>query len=134
MPDRKVELRGPADEAFVRLVRGATLSVANQIGFTVDTCDELRVAADEACNVLIANGADELVVALDHGPALLTLTFLPSRSDGAGDGDGDSGRGVDVVLDSVAELVLATMVDEVTVEGGTIVLHKTIPLIDPSHA
>ena len=119
MPGRTVELRGPADDAFVRLIRGATLSVASQAGFAVDPCDELRVAADEACNLLISSGAGDLVVVWDHDPPLLTITFSASDS-------------VMVSLDPVAELVLTTMADHLLVEeGGRIVIQKKTPFIDP---
>ena len=112
MESRKVELRGPADQGFIRLVRTATLSVASQAGFAVDPCDELRIAADEACNVLVGAGATSLVVVFEDSPTQLIVTIC-------------SNDGVTISLDATSELVLTTMVDNLIVQGdGTIVLQK----------
>lgn len=114
MESRTVELRGPADQGFIRLVRTAMLSVASQAGFAVDPCDELRIAADEACNVLVGGGATDLVVRFEDATPQLTITIC-------------SNDGVAIALDATSELVLSTMVDHLTVQDdGTIVLQKTL--------
>lgn len=109
---RRVELRGPADQAFVRLARTATLSVASQAGLAVDPCDELRIAVDESCNTLIGYGADELHIDFIEEESTLQVCIR-------------SNLGEVPELQPTAQLVLATMVDELqTDQPGTIVLHK----------
>lgn len=121
MATRTVEVRGPADQAFVRLVRTATLSAASQAGFAVDPCDEWRIAADEACNALIRGGAIDLRVVFEDDSPLLTLTICGND-------------GTCVALDATTELVLTTMVDHLAVsDGRTIVLQKTV-VSPPNHA
>ena len=112
--DRRVELSGPADHAFVRLARTVTVSIASQAGFGVDPCDELRIAVDESCNILIHAGAEDLSMEfVDDGEDLVVdiRSSLNERPH----------------LVPTAQLVLATMVDELDVaHGGRIVLHKRI--------
>src|SRR4051794_40380920 len=50
---RTGEIHGPADEPFVHLARTAAMSFASQAGLRIDPCDELRIAVDEACKMLI---------------------------------------------------------------------------------
>jgi hypothetical protein len=111
---RRVELRGPADHAFVRLARTVTVSVASQCGFPVDPCDELRIAVDESCNILIHGGAEDLSIDfVDDGSGLVVDVSSP----------------LDEVpqLVPTAQLVLTTMVDELHVDRpGRIVLHKRL--------
>jgi serine/threonine-protein kinase RsbW len=61
----EVELRLPADATFVSLVRAVTTAVGARCDLTLDQIDDLHLAVDEACALL-----------LPHAPAGSTLTAL----------------------------------------------------------
>jgi serine/threonine-protein kinase RsbW len=49
----RVELRIPADSAYVSVLRTATAGLAARLDFTLDDIDDLRMAVDEACGLLL---------------------------------------------------------------------------------
>ena len=84
-----VELRLPAESAYLSVLRTATAGLAARLDFTLDEIEDLRIAVDEACGLLLDHqthpGAELLAAftlhpnALDvlvHGPVLT----LPRRS------------------------------------------------------
>ncbi len=48
-----VELEVPADAAYVAVVRTATAGLAARLDLTLDRIEDLRIAIDEACTLLI---------------------------------------------------------------------------------
>jgi serine/threonine-protein kinase RsbW len=48
-----VELRLPADAAYLGVVRTATAGLAARLDFTLDEIEDLRIAVDEACAILL---------------------------------------------------------------------------------
>ena len=48
-----VELRLPADAAYLGVVRTATAGLAARLDFTIDEIEDLRIAVDEACAILL---------------------------------------------------------------------------------
>src|SRR3954468_13951653 len=50
-----VELQVPADAAYVAVVRTATAGLAARLDLTLDRIEDLRIAIDEACTLLIRN-------------------------------------------------------------------------------
>lgn len=48
-----VELRVPADPAYLAVVRTATAGLAARIDLTLDDIEDLRIAVDEACALLL---------------------------------------------------------------------------------
>jgi serine/threonine-protein kinase RsbW len=48
-----VELCLPADGAFVAILRTATAGLAARIDFTLDDIEDLRIAVDEACAMVL---------------------------------------------------------------------------------
>jgi len=48
-----VELRIPADGAFLSVLRTATAGLAARLDFTLDDIEDLRIAVDEACAVVL---------------------------------------------------------------------------------
>lgn len=86
-----VELRIPADSAFLAVLRTATAGLAARIDFTLDDIEDLRIAVDEACAMLLpqARAATDLRCAYWLGPATITVTITadgkdpePPRQDG----------------------------------------------------
>ncbi|MCW2585032.1 MAG: putative anti-sigma regulatory factor, serine/threonine protein kinase [Frankiales bacterium] len=56
-----VVLRLPALGAYLSVLRTATASLASRLDFTIDDIEDLRIAVDEACAMLLAQavaGAD----------------------------------------------------------------------------
>jgi serine/threonine-protein kinase RsbW len=52
-----VDLRVPADPAYLAVVRTATAGLATRLNFTLDEIEDLRIAVDEACSLLLAGRA-----------------------------------------------------------------------------
>ncbi len=56
-----VTLRMPAAGAYLSVLRTATASLASRLDFTIDDIEDLRIAVDEACAMLLVQavpGAD----------------------------------------------------------------------------
>jgi serine/threonine-protein kinase RsbW len=56
-----VVLRLPAQGAYLSVLRTATASLASRLDFTIDDIEDLRIAVDEACAMLLSQavaGAD----------------------------------------------------------------------------
>lgn len=49
-----VELRLPADGGYVAVLRTATAGLAARLDFALDEVEDLRIAVDEACALLLA--------------------------------------------------------------------------------
>jgi len=58
MQSSDVVLTVPAQTSFVSLVRTAASAVCAQADFTVDALDDLKLAVDEACALVIADAPD----------------------------------------------------------------------------
>jgi serine/threonine-protein kinase RsbW len=48
-----VELRLPPDSAYLSVLRTATAGLAARLDFTLDAIEDLRIAVDEACALLL---------------------------------------------------------------------------------
>ncbi|HZG95250.1 MAG TPA: anti-sigma regulatory factor [Mycobacteriales bacterium] len=48
-----VSLRLPADGAYLSVLRTATAGLASRLDFTLDDIEDLRIAVDEACAMLL---------------------------------------------------------------------------------
>jgi serine/threonine-protein kinase RsbW len=48
-----VELRIPADSAYLAVLRTATAGLAARLDFTLDDIEDLRIAVDEACAMVL---------------------------------------------------------------------------------
>src|SRR5690242_3355268 len=84
-----VDLRVPADPAYLAVVRTATAGLAARLNLTLDEIEDLRIAVDEACGLLLDHqphpGADLLAAFTLHPNALDVLVHgpvvtLPRRS------------------------------------------------------
>jgi serine/threonine-protein kinase RsbW len=108
----RVELRLPPDSAYLAVLRTAAAGLAARLDFTLDEIEDLRIAVDEACALLLpriaADGdltclftidADTLAVEVsarttDAEPprrdsfAWTVLSALAGEVDAAADGDG----------------------------------------------
>jgi len=83
-----VELRVPADPAYLTVVRTASAGLAARLDLTLDEIEDLRIAVDEACTLLLGPGPsdDELVATFRLGEGSLEVEVrgpapeLPERS------------------------------------------------------
>lgn len=107
MTDDIVELTVPADGAYLSVLRTATAGLAARLHFTLDEIEDLRIAVDEACALLLPPGAPqnrELTCRFDVGPDNLAVAISTPTS----------GRLPDT--QTFAWRVLAALVTDVCVE------------------
>ena len=71
-----VEIRLPADPAYLSVLRTATAGLAARLDFTLDEIEDLRIAVDEACAMLLplANDGARLTCRFELLPATLQVT------------------------------------------------------------
>jgi len=78
-----VELRLPADGAYLSVLRTATAGLAARLDFTLDEIEDLRIAVDEACALLLPDAEPgssmTCVFALTDHTLAVTVT-VPSRT------------------------------------------------------
>jgi hypothetical protein len=54
-----VELRVPADTAYVAVLRTTTAGLAARLDFTLDDIEDLRIAVGEACAMVLEQARDD---------------------------------------------------------------------------
>ena len=80
----QVELRFPATSAFVAILRGVTAGVAARCDLTVDEIEDLRIAVDEACALLLPHATDEAAFTARFRLAEHQVDFIASVPTAAG--------------------------------------------------
>ncbi|MBA3490101.1 MAG: anti-sigma regulatory factor [Longispora sp.] len=74
-----VELTVPADGAYLSVLRTATAGLAARLHFTLNEIEDLRIAVDEACALLLSVGkipqGTELTCRFDVGPESLAIAI-----------------------------------------------------------
>ena len=78
-----VELRVPASSAYLAVLRTAAAGLAARLDFTLDDIEDLRIAVDEACALLLplVEGDGQLTCRFDLAPDLLQVAVsVPSAS------------------------------------------------------
>jgi serine/threonine-protein kinase RsbW len=100
-------LRIPADSAYLAVLRTATAGLAARLDFTLDDIEDLRIAVDEACAMVLpqARPASDLTCTFDLGISRLTVAVSAEC---------DSPRPPN--RDGFAWTVLAALTNEVTAE------------------
>ncbi|MDQ1629827.1 MAG: serine/threonine-protein kinase RsbW [Actinomycetota bacterium] len=76
-----VEIRLPADSAYLSVLRTATAGLAARLDFTLDEIEDLRIAVDEACAMLLPNAVEtaQLTCRFELSTETLTVTVtLPT--------------------------------------------------------
>src|SRR6186713_1091497 len=82
-PDRRadVELRLPADSAYVSVLRTTTAGLAARLDFPIDDIEDLRIAVGEACALVLpeARPGSDLTCSFFLGSSRLTVrvTVVP---------------------------------------------------------
>src|SRR5215467_10384702 len=75
-----IEFRIPPDPAYVRVARLAAGDMGGRVGFSIDELDDVRLAVDELCAVLIGAGGHVLELRLQ---ALDRTLFIEGCTPGA---------------------------------------------------
>lgn len=103
----EVRLAVPATPEFLRLARVTASGIASRLGFTYDEVEDLRLAIDELCFVLIGSRGRQGTVDIRYsiGPEALEV-------EGAGSFDDDE---TDPMLAAFSRQILAALVDEYSV-------------------
>lgn len=103
-----VELRLPADGAYVSVLRTTTAGLAARLDFTIDDIEDLRIAVGEACAMVLPEA--------DPGSSLETRFFLAPTELTVSVGVAASGA-VTPDYDSFAWQVLTTLASIATVDS-----------------
>jgi serine/threonine-protein kinase RsbW len=117
----RVELTVPASAAYVSVLRTVAASLAVKRDFTIDEIDDLRIAVDEACALLLdrAGRPRHLTASFDGDDVSLVVTVTiadsphgqPAQAVGAGGAGGDGGL---VDERSFAWMVLSALADDLS--------------------
>lgn len=103
----QVVLRLPAASAYLSVLRTATASLASRLDFTLDDIEDLRIAVDEACALLLPHATDgsdlECVFDLNSGELSVSVTVSTDAP-------------APIAQDSFAWTVLNALVGEVSSE------------------
>jgi serine/threonine-protein kinase RsbW len=86
-----VELRVPADVAFVAMLRTLTAGVAARCDLTLDEIEDLRLAVDEACAILLPHAPRDGVLTARftlHEGRLEFVASVPAESGAQPDREG----------------------------------------------
>ena len=94
-----VEFRIPPDPAYVRIARLAAGDMGGRVGFSIDELDDVRLAVDEMCAVLIGTGASVIEVRMQARERTLIVEGCAR--------DARSG----IVPSELSEMLLGALVD-----------------------
>ncbi len=121
-----VELRLPADGAYVSVLRTTTAGLAARLDFTIDDIEDLRIAVDEACAMVLpeADPGGPLLAEFFLAPSLLTVRVTVSGSEiGKPDYDSFAWQVLDTLASTAtAEVDGDTFVVTLTMEAETLEL------------
>jgi serine/threonine-protein kinase RsbW len=99
-----VEIMVPADGAFVSVLRSVTAGLASRCDLTLDEIEDLRIAIDEACALLLplALAGSSITVRFTLAKGSLSIYAAVPASQ---DADPDQGSFAWTVLDALASSV-----------------------------
>ncbi len=102
-----VELRVPADSAYVAVLRSVTAGLAARCDLTLDEIEDLRIAVDEACALLLPMAVADTALSADFVLAPGELVVVASLAARPGTTLNRDGFGW-TVLDALASAVQVT--------------------------
>jgi serine/threonine-protein kinase RsbW len=79
-----VEIRLPADSVYLSVLRTATAGLAARLDFTLDEIEDLRIAVDEACAMLLPQALEpsQLICRFTLTSETLEVTVTVPTADG----------------------------------------------------
>ncbi len=112
----EVRLAVPATPEFLRLARVTASGLASRLGFTYDEVEDLRLAIDELCFILIGSrgraGSVELRYAMVSGA--LEVEGVGSFTDADSNGHGLD-NSTEMVLAAFSQQILSALLDDYAV-------------------
>jgi serine/threonine-protein kinase RsbW len=80
-----VTLRLPADGQYLAVLRTAAAGLASRLNFTLDDIEDLRIAVDEACAMLLPRASADAVLecSFELKPGELDMAVSVPTTDGA---------------------------------------------------
>jgi len=79
----EVRLSIPADSAYIAVPRSVVGNLAARNDFTVDAIDDLRIAVDEACSLLLPQASDGVLdLTFEIAPPYLTVATTATVPNG----------------------------------------------------
>lgn len=117
-PASQIVLTVPADTSYVALARAAAAAACAKADFTVDRLDDIRLAVDEACALVIAEAPDT---------AQVRITMSVSGNQVSIEVQGPTRRESALPTNTFAWTVLTALVDEVdsSVSEGCMTIRLT---------
>ena len=106
----EVRLEVPASAAYFRVARMVAAGVGSRLGFTLDELDDLRIAVDELCTVVMGGHTD--------GKLLLRYHLIEDGIAVEGTGQFADGSAAAPKLSPVSEMILGAVADECEVGAG----------------
>lgn len=80
----QVMIRLPAEGAYLSVLRTATAGLAARLDFTLDEIEDLRIAVDEACAMLLAQADPGTSLECDFSLSQNTMTIAVSAQSRVG--------------------------------------------------
>ena len=80
----RVTIRMPAEGAYLSVLRTATAGLAARLDFTLDEIEDLRIAVDEACAMLLAEADTDSTLECDFELGGDTMTISVSAQSALG--------------------------------------------------
>lgn len=108
--DERVTVSIPAEGAYLAVLRMVTAGLAARLDFTVDEIEDLKIAVDEACAMLLAQSVpgSEITVSFTLEAAALALEVMVPTLDG-----------LEPSRDTFSWTVLTALAGEVDARVGT---------------
>ena len=100
----------PASAAYFRVARMVAAGVGSRLGFTLDELDDLRIAVDELCAVVMGEHTD--------GTLRLRYQLEDDAMTVEGEAEFPDASGSAPELSPVSEMILGAVVDECQVSAG----------------
>lgn len=130
MDSKKIELCVSAERNMLLIIRMTTAGVVSRAGLTLDEMDDVKMAIDEACNMMMLQkpGCSTLKLVYEFNEEQVCV-----RIEGQGEAENAEESQVDMNMQEVIRCILESMVDEVEVmaraDGATkaVLLKKNIP-------
>ncbi|MEO7836062.1 MAG: hypothetical protein ABIS21_00290 [Acidimicrobiales bacterium] len=112
----EVRLEVPATPEFLRLARVTASGLASRLGFSYDEVEDLRLAIDELCFILIGSRGREGSVELRYAmvPDALEVEGVGSFTDVDSETD-DADHSTELALAAFSQQILSALLDEYAV-------------------
>jgi len=128
---KQINLCVSAERSMLLIIRMTTVGVMSRVGLTLDEMDDMKLAIDEACNLMILqkSGCQMLEIQYEYNDSFVRVHISGQGTCAPSDAEPSS----DISMQEVVLCILQSMVDEVSMvprtDGGTqkICLTKKVP-------